>query len=300
MDVDTRVLRYFVAVAECLSFTEAANRLYVAQPSLSRQIKQLEARLGTDLFVRASSAITLTRAGEALLDAARQQLSGWQHTLRLVRTAAAAESNVVRVGFVATGGGALARQARAVFTERYPDATIAPKRFDWGGEAQALRDGLADIAFVWLPADLTGLRSRVVADEQRWVAMRSSHPLARQDKIRIDDLRDEPLMWTRVASPEWVDWWAVNPRPDGSTAVWGRENDNVEEMLEHVATATSGVCIGPESMASYYTHPDLTWRPLVDVDPLRIALAWPEDSASPLVARFAEIASALADQPSPD
>ncbi|ALG07415.1 LysR family transcriptional regulator [Kibdelosporangium phytohabitans] len=300
MDVDTRVLRYFVAVAECLSFTEAASRLYVAQPSLSRQIKQLETRLGTDLFVRANSTITLTSAGEALLGAARTQLSDWQHTLRLVRTAAAAESNVVRVGFVATGGGTLARQARALFTERHPDATIAPKRFDWGGEAQALRDGLADIAFVWLPADLTGLRSRVVATEQRWVAMRVSHPLARQEEISIEDLRDEPLMWTRVAPAEWVDWWAVNPRPDGSAAVWGKENDNVEEMLEHVATAASGVCIGPESMSSYYSHPDLTWRPLVDVEPLRIALAWPEDSAGSLAAQFADIVAALTSQPSPD
>ncbi|CAM3634308.1 LysR family transcriptional regulator [Kibdelosporangium persicum] len=291
MDVDTRVLRYFVVVAENLSFTQAAKQLYVAQPSLSRQIRQLETRLGTDLFTRTGSAIELTSAGKALLEAARRQLADWQHTVRLTRTAAAAEGNVLRVGFVATGGGSLARQARATFTERYPDASIDPKRFDWGGEAQALRDGLADIAFVWLPADLTGLRSEIVAAEQRWVAMRTSHHLAGQEKVSIDDLRDEPLMWTRVAPAEWVDWWAVNPRPDGSAPVWGRENANVEEMLEHVAT-TSGVCIGPESMAGYYTHPDLTWRPLVDVEPLRIALAWPKDTANPLVGRFVEIVRA--------
>lgn len=293
MDVDTRLLRYFVAVADHLSFTAAAKQLYVAQPSLSRQIRQLESRLGTDLFVRTSSAVALTAAGEALLPAARRQLAQWQDDVRLARSAAAAERNVLRIGFVATGGGSLARRARAVFTEQNPAVTVEPKRFDWGGEAQALRDGLADVAFTWLPADLSGLRSEIVATEQRWVAVKSTHPLAQQEKIGIDDLRDEPLMWTRVAPREWVDWWAVNPRPDGSAPKWGPENANVEEMLEHVAT-TSGVCIGPESMQSFYVHPDLTWRPIVDVEPLRIALAWPERPAHPLVRSFVDVVRQLA------
>ncbi|MFS8097244.1 LysR family transcriptional regulator [Lentzea alba] len=293
MDVDTRLLRYFVAVADHLSFTAAAKELYVAQPSLSRQIKQLESRLGADLFVRSSSAVSLTAAGRALLPAARRQLTEWQEAVRLARTAAASSLNVLRIGFVATGGGELARRARDVFTARNPSVTVEPKRFDWGGEARALRDGLADVAFTWLPADLTGLRSETVALEQRWVAVRSSHPLAAQENVGIDDLRDEPLMWTRLAPPEWVDFWAVNPRPDGSTPLWGPENENVEEMLEHVAT-TSGVCIGPESMKSFYVHPDLTWRPIVDIEPLRIALAWPEHSASPLVRSFVEIVRRLA------
>jgi DNA-binding transcriptional LysR family regulator len=292
MDVDTRLLRYFVAVAEHLSFTEAARRLYVAQPSLSRQIKQLESRLGTDLFVRANSTVELTGAGRALLPAARRQLADWQDAVRLARSAAAAERSVLRVGFVATGGGTLARRARSVFTERHPGAIVDPKRFDWGGEAQALRDGLADIAFAWLPMDTSGLHSEIVATEQRWVAVKTTHPLALQQKVSIDDLRDEPLMWTRMAPAEWVDWWAVNPRPDGSTPIWGPENDNVEEMLEHVAT-TSGVCIGPESMRSFYVHPDLTWRPIVDIDPLRIALAWPEHSVNPLVREFVAVVREL-------
>ncbi|SES22639.1 DNA-binding transcriptional regulator, LysR family [Lentzea xinjiangensis] len=293
MDVDTRLLRYFVVVAEELSFTRAAKRLYVAQPSLSRQIRQLEARLGADLFTRTSSAVALTAAGRALLPAARRQVAEWQESVRLVRTAAAAERNVLRIGFAATGGGDLARRARSAFTRRYPGVTVEPKRFEWGGEARAVRDGLADVAYVWLPAELDGLCSEVVATERRWVAVKTTHPLASREEVGIGDLRDEPLMWTRVAPPEWVDWWAVNPRPDGSEPVWGPENANVEEMLEHVAT-TSGVCIGPESMKSFYVHPDLTWRPVVDIEPLRIALAWPEHSANALVHAFVEIVRRLA------
>ncbi len=291
MDVDTRLLRYFVAVAERLSFTEAAKDLYVAQPSLSRQIRQLEDRLGADLFTRPD--VRLTPAGEHLLPAARRHLADWQHTTRLVRTTAAAAGGVLRFGFVVTGGGALARRARAVFAERHPDATVELKRFEWGGEARALREGLVDVAFVWLPADLDGLHGETVATERRWVAVAATHRLAGRRAVAIADLRDEPLVWTRVAPAAWVDWWAVNPRPDGSAPVWGPENDNADEMLEHVAAGTA-VCIGPASMAEYYRHPDLVWLPITDVEPLRVALAWPRDTVNPLVASFVRVVRELA------
>lgn len=285
MDVDTRVLRYFVAVAERLSFTEAARDLYVAQPSLSRQIRQLEGRLGADLFTRPD--VRLTAAGEQLLTAARRHLADWQHTTRLVRATAAAEGNVLRFGFVVAGGGPLARRARAVFAER-TGATVEPKRFEWGGEARALRDGLADVAFVWLPADLTGLHNETVGTEGRFVAVSAAHPLVARQKVTIADLRDEPLVWTRRAPREWVDWWAVNPRPDGSEPVWGPENENADEMLEHVA-AGAAVCIGSASMAGFYRHPDLVWLPIADVEPLRIALAWPREEVNPLAGEFVRV-----------
>ncbi|MGW7521612.1 LysR substrate-binding domain-containing protein [Streptomyces sp. NPDC054796] len=92
-------------------------------------------------------------------------------------------------------------------------------------------------------------------------------------------------MWTRKAPRAWVDWWAVNPRPDGSEPVWGPSNDNVEEMLEHVATG-AGVCLATESMAAYYSHPDLVWRPVKDVEPLVIAVACPRRHAHPLAPGF--------------
>jgi DNA-binding transcriptional LysR family regulator len=294
VDVDTRVLRYFVAVAEHLSFTRAAQELFVSQPSLSRQIQRLETEVGAALFVRTGRQVRLTAAGENLLPAARRILDDWRQAVREVRTSEAARKQLLRIGFVATGAGPLGRQARTVFTTHHPEITVEPKRFDWGGEAQALRQGLADAAFVWLPTDLSGLHAHVVATEPRWVAMAATHPLAAaHDTVSIMDLRDEPLMWTRKAPQEWVDWWAVNPRPDGSTPLWGPENDNVEEMLEHVATGNA-VCLGTKSMAGYYAHPELTWRRVTDIEPLRIAVAWPHGRTNPLVRAFVETVIDLA------
>jgi DNA-binding transcriptional LysR family regulator len=131
-----------------------------------------------------------------------------------------------------------------------------------------------------------------VATEARWVAVAATHRLAGREHVSIVDLRDEPLVWTRVAPAEWVDWWAVNPRPDGSTPVWGPENDNADEMLEHVAAGTA-VCIGAASMVEYYRHPDLTWLPITDVAPLRIVLAWSGDGLNPLVGEFVRVVRGL-------
>ncbi|TQM79691.1 DNA-binding transcriptional LysR family regulator [Saccharothrix saharensis] len=287
--MDTRVLRYFVAVADRLSFTAAARALYLSQPALSRQVRQLEADLGVELFVRTGREIRLTAAGAELLPLARRAVDGWRDAVRVARSAAAAEANVVRVGFVASGGGSVARRSRAAFAARRPDVTVEPKRCDWGGEPDAVRQGLVDVAFVWLPADTDGLRAEVVATEARYVAVARDHPLTARESVTIADVRDEPLMWTRKAPKAWVDWWAVNPRPDGREPVWGPENDNVDEMLEHVASGAA-VCFGPESMAEYYAHPDLAWRPVTDIEPLRIAVAWVPGVSNPVVREFVEVA----------
>ncbi len=102
-------------------------------------------------------------------------------------------------------------------------------------------------------------------------------------------------MWTRRAPRYWVDWWAVNPRPDGREPRWGPENENVEEMLEQVADG-SAYCIVPASMTTFYARPDVVWVPLVDVDPLRIAVAWRARDASPLVAGFVAVVRELREE----
>jgi DNA-binding transcriptional LysR family regulator len=288
MDVDTRVLRYFVAVAEHLSFTQAAKSLFVSQPSLSRQIRQLEDRLGTQLFVRTRTEVRLTRTGEVLLAAARHHLAEWEQTTRHVRTTAAAADNILRVGFVATGSGWLSRRARTAFLARHPHATVEPKRFDRGGEADAVRQGLVDVAFLWLPADTTGLHTAVVSEEPHMVAMSASHRLAARSSLTAADLRDESILCTRKAPAAWVGW-AMNA---GSTPVWRPESDNVDEMLEQAA-ATGAICTGPASMASHHSHPDLTWRPVTDLGPLRIAVAWARTTANPLVPPFVQTVRAL-------
>ncbi|MFE7393000.1 LysR substrate-binding domain-containing protein [Streptomyces sp. NPDC057582] len=117
-------------------------------------------------------------------------------------------------------------------------------------------------------------------------------PLPRRSRGSHSGVRDEPLMWTERAPREWVDRWAVNPRPDGSSPRWGPTNDNVEEMLEQVAEG-SAICFAPSSMAQYYTRPNLSWVPLTDAEPLRTVLAWVDGADNALVRGFAEVVREL-------
>jgi DNA-binding transcriptional LysR family regulator len=203
------------------------------------------------------------------------------------------QTGVLRVGFAASGAGELTTRSRAEFARRHPGVRVEPKRFDWGQEADGLREGQVDVAFVWLPNDLTRLRAEVVHTEPRVVGLAVTHRLSCREGISVLEINDDPLMWTERAPREWVDWWAVNPRLDGSSPRWGPTNDNVEEMLEQVAGGTA-VCIAPAGMARYYGRPDLAWVPITDVEPMRVALAWAEGAESPLVAGFAAVVRELA------
>ena len=290
---EIRQLRYFVAVAQRLSFSQAALDLYITQPALSDSIRRLERELNVQLFDRSSRTISLTPAGEALLHAGEPVLTAFDEALDATVAAEHGEAGRLRVGFEAAGAGQLTTKARARYSRRFPAVRVEPRRFDWGGEVEALRNGECDVAFVWLPADTAGLRMETIATEPRFAMLPKKHRLAVRAAISINELNDEPIMWTRRAPRFWVDWWAVNPRPDGSEPTWGPENDNVEEMLEQTA-AGAAYCIVPRSMTEFYPRPDLVWIPIDDIEPLRIAIAHRENDRSPLVASFVEVVRELA------
>jgi DNA-binding transcriptional LysR family regulator len=220
-------------------------------------------------------------------------LAQLDHAIGRTQRAGRGELGRLRVGFEASGAGELSTLARARFAREHPAVRVEPKRFDWGGEAAGLREGACDVAFVWLPNDLSGLDAEEVTSERRYVGVPTAHRLARRPQVSIMDLKNEPIMWTRRAPRIWVDWWAVNPRPDGSEPIWGPENENVEEMLEQVAEGAA-ICITPRSMATHYARPDLAWVPIADIEPLRIALCWRRGDDSALVSSFARVTRDLA------
>ncbi len=290
--MELRQLRYLVAIADAGNIGRAATGLHVSQPALSFALKGLETELGVRLFDRHSGGVTPTAAGRDVVGEARRVLRQAERVTVAADRHRRSESGVLRVGFAASGAGELTTRARAEFARRHPGVRVEPKRFDWGAEAAALRDGRVDVAFVWLPNDLTGLRTEVVRTEPRVVGLAVSHPLAGRAGISVLEVADEPLLWTERAPREWVDWWAVNPRPDGSSPRWGPTNDNVEEMLEQVAEG-GAICFAPASLARYYARPDLAWVPLTDVEPLRVAIAWLDGVEIAFVQGFAEVVREL-------
>lgn len=213
---DLRQLRCLLTVAEHGSVSQAALATNISQPALSETIRKLERELGVELLERSSRGVAPTAAGAALIEDARDLVGRFDAAIARAQRTAAGQDGVLRVGFEATGAGPLTTGSRARFADRFPHVRVEPKRFDWGGEVPALRDGECDVAFVWLPHDTGGLTLEVVAREPRYVAMAVGHRLAERDEVSIMDVRDEPIPWTGRAPRFWRDWWAVNPRPDGS------------------------------------------------------------------------------------
>jgi len=151
MDVHVRDLRYFVAVAEELHFTRAAERLFVSQPALSKQIRVLEEQLRVELFVRDRRNVSLTPAGEALLPAARELIAVWDAAQQAVADAAAAAAALLRIGFSTSVGRGLLPRIQQHFARVRPNWRLQLRQVDWDDPTGGLRDGTSDLAIVWLP-----------------------------------------------------------------------------------------------------------------------------------------------------
>ena len=155
MDVDLRKLRYFVAVAEELHFGRAAERLHIAQPVVSRQIRALEDELRAQLFVRTKRATELTPAGRQLLDDARPLLASADAMRRRVAQAARGPKTFT-VGFMP---GITVTPVVRAFTAAHPGVEVEVIRTTWDDQVDVLHDGRADVSIVRLPIDQAGLSS---------------------------------------------------------------------------------------------------------------------------------------------
>ncbi|ANP54836.1 DNA-binding transcriptional LysR family regulator [Streptomyces griseochromogenes] len=290
IDVHARDLRYFVAVAEELHFTRAAEKLYVSQPALSKQIRVLERQLGAELLRRDRHGVALTAAGEALLPHAREVLAAWEAGAAAVEAAKAAQRSTLVVGMsTSPGRGGLLPAIRSRFTAAHPEVTARLRQVGWEDPTAGLADGSADVAFVWLPLpDEERYAWTVLAEEPRLVALPDTHPLAVHAEIDFADLLDEPfLALPHSAGPLRGHWLALDTRAGRPPRI-GAEIAGAEETYEALV-AGLGVCLVAEGNAPLITLGGVTTRPVRGIGPSRYALAWRrEDAGRPLVRAYAE------------
>ncbi|WP_433892183.1 LysR family transcriptional regulator [Streptomyces sp. CA-111067] len=293
MNVHGRDLRYFVAVAEELHFTRAAERLFVSQPALSKQIRMLERQLGTPLFAREPQGVTLTAPGEALLPHARAVLAAWDEGWRAVQEATAAQAATLVVGMsTSPGRGGLLPAIRSRFTAAMPDAVLRLRQVGWQDPTAGLADGGSDVAFVWLPLpDQRRYEYVVVAEEPRLVAMPDGHRLAGRESVEFAELLDEPFLALPEAAGPLRDYWLATDARGGRPARIGAEVASTEETYEALV-AGLGVVLLATGNAPLITLGGVTTRPVTGISPSRFALAWPAPTAStrpgPLVRAYVE------------
>jgi DNA-binding transcriptional LysR family regulator len=281
--LDLRKLRYFVAVAEELHFGRAAQRLYIAQPVLSRQIRKLEQELGTDLLARTSRDVTLTPVGRQVLTEAKSLLAAADATRRRIEELASGQA-ALTIGFFVGDEFTAALEA---FGADYPDVALDMLRVYWHDQTEVLLDGRADVAFVHLPVDDEGLELLPVRSEPRVAVLPLGHPAAGKPEISIAELADDPVIIQRGATPSWQAFHNVDPRPDGRQPRPGPQVDNLEEKLQHIA-AGRAISFVPASVASVVAQPGIAYVPVTDIPPIKICLAWKSGPPSPLVAAFVQ------------
>ena len=200
--MDLRRVKAFIAVAETLSVTKAAERLHISQPPLSRHIHLLEEELGVALFVRHRHGVSLTQAGRRLLEKARAVDAAASEFALTARQVSCGEVNEIRIG-IGWGLWDIVNRIRIEFTRRHPGVSIsATDAYCWYDSDEQLRNGSLDIAFARPPYAPDFELSAPIMHERIQAIMSDANPLAARASVSIRELADQPLLlWDRQIAP---------------------------------------------------------------------------------------------------
>jgi DNA-binding transcriptional LysR family regulator len=282
--METRELRYFVAVAEELHFGRAAQRLGIAQPPLSRAIRQLERRLGVALLERTSRAVALTEAGSVLLVEGRAALDAVDAADRRTRRAALAAAGHPGLVLVTKAGGSselLPKLLDAYAAE--PGAVAVDVHLCGPGEQERLlRDGRADVALLHRPFDSTaGFDTEELCTEGQVVVLPAGHPLTSRARLRMADVTALP----GLPAPRW-------PAPDGTCPPGpGPQVRDNAQLLQLIALGRASAVL-PESCRVHLRR-DLAAVPVLDAPAVTTVIAWPPHSRSQALAGLVRAATRL-------
>ena len=295
--MELRHLRYFVAVAEERNFGRAAERLHIAQPPLSRQIRDLERELGTALFERVARGVELTAAGHAFLPEARLTLAQAERAQRTALRAAQGEIGRLRVGFVeaATYSDVLPK-VLGFFRMHLPLIGVSLFEMETGDLEGAFRDGRIDVGILQsLPADgERWLRVEPVQSDRMIAALPESSRPASHSSVTLKELGTEPfVLFPRSSDPRLYDGLIAECRAAGFSPRVLQEA-TAWHTLAGLAAAGIGAAFVPGSLANV-TRPGVVYRPVRDLSTrLEISAAWKKGEKSPVRERFVTALRAMA------
>jgi DNA-binding transcriptional LysR family regulator len=293
--VELRHLRYFLAVAEELSFTRAARRLNVVQQTLSEGIAQLEHMLGLRLVERATRPVQLTDAGAAWRPYAREVLEAAERAAEAAGQLRSGHATRLRVGLAATAAFPLTPVLLQAFRAGHPHVALSTRHYGFGDPAGGLLSGDTDVAIVRPPFSAAGLDLLVIASEPRYVALCDQHPLAGRPGVSFSEIEDEPWIEVDESDPVWCAYWRLTALRTKPLRV-GASGQSLEDVLE-AARTRQAIGIVAESVARTQPWPQLTFVKVTDIPPSDVAIAWRVGEASELVSEFITTAQELAVPP---
>ena len=288
--MELRHLRYFVSVAEALSFTKAAARLHTAQPSLSRQIRDLEEELGVRLLNRTKQHVTLTDEGRSFLGDAKRLLALAAETVESVRRLHTGEVRALNIGYVSNLFHDLLPRTLASFHQELPTVSVNLFDLSCGDQFRALDEGKLDLGFVGLhePIARRGLEFRTVASYKTVVALPKDNPLTSKTTVELKALA--PMFFIGMSEesyPFYREWLTKTCKRAGFTPKVLQDVDLERTMIHAVATGL-GVALVPEQLKRL-EHENVVFRPLNPSVGTEGCVAWKNENPSAALKRFVQI-----------
>lgn len=273
--MELRHLRYFVGVASELNFTRAAQKLHVAQPALSRQIRQLEDELGIKLFEREQRGVQLTKAGKAFLTEARSLLKQSEHAVRVARKTGQTVGNELNVGYIWGLFHSLVPPVLARFRQCFPETAV--HLFDLAplAQAQALMEGRLDAGFIGFAheAGIAGLQKRKVGTCTFMAVLPKDHRAARKSTVTLASLSDDLFLGISEKT------YPGASRYVAEACERAGFRPKILQMVERgytilgLVAAKCGVALLPESLKAM-PHSGIVFRPLADPPVADLFVSW--------------------------
>lgn len=289
--MELRHLRYFIAVAEELNFTRAAEKLHIAQPPLSQQIQQLETELGFQLFHRTKRTVVLTEAGQVFFEESQKIMQQVDRAIQLGQQTSRGELGQLTIGFVSSAAHNVVPAILQQFRTLHPLLKLELREMTTNEQLQRLQDGQIDIGFIRPPV-ADGINSEIIFQETLIVALPQAHRMAQNTKVELRQLAKEPfILFPRSLAPGLYDPIVSFCQQAGFSPIAAQEAIQMQTIVSLVA-ASMGVAIVPESMQNFQRC-GVVYKPLQEESPIvSIALIW-RDNPTPAVQRFLQTARDL-------
>jgi len=288
--MELRHLRYFVAVAEELSFTRAAALLHVAQSAVSAQIRILEDAVGVVLLERNSRRVELTGAGHIFLRGAKKVITDLEEITKQTRRIGRAETGHLAIGFIGAQSHEWMPQVLKRFRRKYPDVEVTLTEMVPTVQLEALSTHRLDVGVIGAIDGKAppGLRVECIVEEQPMAGVPSDHPLATRPFIRLQQLKEEGFILTsRENAPSYRSWLARLCQRVGFTPRVVQEVDRARTAVQYVA-AGFGISIFGE----HITRQPAPGVKFIPIRPhglkIRYGIAWRKERFEPLIERFIE------------
>jgi DNA-binding transcriptional LysR family regulator len=288
--MELRHLRYFVAVADALSFTKGAEKLHLAQPSLTRQIKDLEEEIGVPLLNRTKREVSLTEEGKSFLADAKRVLGHSAEIIESVQRLSRHEIAALNIGYVADLFYSLLPITLAALQRSFPTVSINLFDMTCGDQFRALENGKIDLGFVGLrePIKERRLQFRPAASYKTAAALAKSNPLAKKPIIKLRDLK--PVFFigmSEKAYPGYRHWLTTTCQRVGFTPKVLQDAD-IERTLIHAVAAGLGVALLPDQVKKL-PHNNVVFRPLTPTVMTESCIAWKGENTSTVLRAYVEI-----------